>query len=87
MFIHPKTTTVTTKGQVVIPKAIRDAFSLTPSTKVLFQVKGSTITLQPVATVDEMYAFLSGKGSKTTKEQQKAIVRQHVVKKFRKKNR
>lgn len=41
-------TTVSGKGQVVIPKAIRDALALRPGTRLLVSVDDGKILLRPV---------------------------------------
>jgi len=41
-------TTVSGKGQVVIPKAVRDALALRPGTKLLVSVDDGRILLKPV---------------------------------------
>ena len=42
------TTTVTTKGQVTIPKAIRDFLGLTPGSQVVFEYgPGGDVVLRP----------------------------------------
>lgn len=50
-------TTVTSKGQVTIPKPIRDRLKISPSTKVIFQLHQDHAIIQPVKD------FLSLKGS------------------------
>ncbi len=49
--------TITSKGQVTIPKFIRERLRLSPSTKILFHLHQDKITIQPVKD------FLSLKGS------------------------
>ena len=41
-----KVSTITSKGQVVIPKSIRSLYSLGPNTKVIFEPAGETITIK-----------------------------------------
>lgn len=43
-----KQATITTKGQVVIPKQIRDIYGLAPQTKIIFEPMGTMIALKPV---------------------------------------
>lgn len=42
--------TLTTKGQIVIPKAIRDRYKLSPGTKLIFKETETGIMLQPIDT-------------------------------------
>lgn len=39
--------TITSKGQITIPKKIRDRLGLTPGTKVAFLVRGKEVVLLP----------------------------------------
>jgi len=39
---------LTTKGQIVIPKAIRERYKLTPGTKLIFKETETGLMLQPV---------------------------------------
>lgn len=41
-------TTVSTKGQLVIPAEIREKLGIEPGTKIAISVEGSRIVLQPV---------------------------------------
>jgi AbrB family looped-hinge helix DNA binding protein len=41
------TTSVTTKGQVTIPKAVRDALGITPGSRVRFALVGDHAELRP----------------------------------------
>jgi len=40
--------TVSTKGQIVIPKEVRERFGLRPGTKIDVKLKGNEITLKPM---------------------------------------
>ena len=44
-----ETTTVSSKGQIVIPKPIRDRLRLTPGTALQIDVQGETLVMQRVA--------------------------------------
>jgi antitoxin PrlF len=45
---------VTTKGQVTIPKGIRDAFGIRPNDKVDFEREGKKIVLMPLKTLKDL---------------------------------
>ena len=78
-------TTVTTKGQVVIPKSIRDAFDIQPFTKVTFEVVGGEILVKPALTVAQMAGFIKTKPRYPHKSE-KEIIQEAVVEKFEKKS-
>jgi len=40
--------TVSTKGQIVIPKEVREKFGLRPGTKIDVKLKGNEIILKPI---------------------------------------
>lgn len=44
-------TTITTKGQVTIPKKIRKELGLQPGDKVVFRKEGENIVLKPASTL------------------------------------
>lgn len=54
--------TVTTKGQVTIPKAIRERYSIHPHDKVDFTIKGDLIILKPVKTLRDLRGCVAGRG-------------------------
>lgn len=44
-------TTITTKGQVTIPKEIREELGLQPGDKVIFRKEGDNVVLKPASTL------------------------------------
>lgn len=58
---------VSSKGQLVIPSAIRDALAIKPGTKIAMTVEGSRIVLQPanLRLIEEMYGITAGGPSMT----------------------
>ncbi|MBI2442736.1 MAG: AbrB family transcriptional regulator [Candidatus Levybacteria bacterium] len=73
--------TITQKGQVAIPKAIRNHFRLKASDKIHFSVRGNTIIAKPIHSIDDMYGIIKTKKVLSKKEIKKAI-RQAVVTKY-----
>ncbi len=55
--------TITTKGQVTIPKPLRDKFNLNPRDKVDFKTDGKQIILQPVKTLRDLRGSVPGSGN------------------------
>jgi len=53
-------TTISSKYQVVIPKAARERLHLKPGQKLAVIVKGGAIHLIPVPTLEELYGFAKG---------------------------
>jgi len=78
-------TTMTQKGQVAIPKSIRDYFHLKPYDKVHFEVQDEKIVATPAPTIDEMFGLFKTSKIITKKEMKKAI-REAVLEKFRRKD-
>jgi AbrB family looped-hinge helix DNA binding protein len=62
-------TTVSTKGQFVIPSEIRSALKIKPGTRIALTHDGTKITLQPVTDdlVDKTRGMLKGKAHLTEK--------------------
>ena len=44
-------TAITTKGQVTIPKEIREELGLKPGDKVIFRKEGDSVVLEPASTL------------------------------------
>ena len=64
-------TSLTQKGQVVIPKPIRDLFDLKAFDKVVFTVVKDKIVVKPAMTVDEAYGMMASGKKPITKEKMK----------------
>lgn len=78
-------TTLTQKGQVAIPKPIRDHFGLKPFDKISFEVRKDKIIAKRVPTIEEMFGIFKTSKKLTKKEMKKAI-QEAVLEKFRRKN-
>ena len=64
---------VTTKGQVTIPKKIRDALQIKPNDRVDFLQKGGIITIVPIRTLKDFRGAVQKKGlGSFEKERKKA---------------
>jgi len=66
---------ISSKGQLVLPKAVRDAYRLGPGSEVEIESVGDTIVLRPVAkqnrkryTIDEVAGSLKYDGPPVTLE-------------------
>ena len=78
------TSTLTQKGQVAIPKSIRDYFNLKPSDKVYFEVKDNNIVARRLSSIEEMRGIV--KTNKIlSKKEMKRIIREAVLEKFKRK--
>ena len=75
--------TITQKGQVVIPASIRRALGLEPSTRVSFEIKEGGIFVKPAPTVDEMFGIIKSKRHVSKREYKKAIAKAVVEKYLR----
>jgi len=75
--------TITTRGQVVIPQPIRDFLGLKPSDKLFFEIEGDKIIARPIISLDEAFGMFKAKRKLPKREYKKVIFKQ-VVKKFKK---
>ena len=73
--------TLTQKGQVVIPEVIRTYFNMKPSSKLSFEVVGQTIVARPIMTTDEALGMIKAK-SKISKMAIKQAVSEAIADKF-----
>lgn len=74
--------TLTSKGQVTIPKSIRDALHLKPNDKVDFIRDGETIILVPIRTLKEYRGAVKTKASvpiDQARAQAKTAVAERVI--------
>lgn len=80
------TTTITTKGQVTIPKHIRDELNLKPSDKVVFEVKDNKIVATKALSIKEMRGIFHVPGKKPLSDREMdKVIAEAVVEKFRRK--
>ncbi len=77
--------TMTQKGQVAIPKVIRDHFQLKPTDKIYFSVEDGKIIARPIPSINEMFGSIKTK-KVLSKKVQKKIIAEAVVEKFLKKD-
>lgn len=75
--------TITQRGQVVIPQPIRQFFGLKPSDKLSFEVEENKIIARPIPSIDEALGMIQAKKKVSKKEYKKAVV-EKVVEKFKK---
>lgn len=73
--------TITQKGQVAIPKDIRDYFRLKPSDKLHFSIKENRIIAQPILTLKAMKGFIPAK-KPVSERKIKALIRESAVEKY-----
>jgi len=74
------TSTLTSKGQILIPKAYRDALGIKPRQSVNLKLKAKQVIIEPIITVEEMFGFLNA--PPISRREQKQIVHQAVLEKF-----
>jgi len=79
------TSTITQKGQVAIPKSIREYFNLKPFDKVQFEVQDGKIVATPAPTIDEMLGVFKT-SKQITKKEMKKTIRESVLAKFGRKS-
>lgn len=73
--------TITQKGQVAIPKSIRDQFNLKPFDRIRFTVEDGKIIAQPTFSINDMFGIIPVKKA-LSKKQYKEAIKKHVLKKY-----
>ena len=81
------TTKMSSKGQIVLPKELRDSRGWQSGTEFEIEEQGSGILLRPVrrwpaTTLDEVVGMLKWHGKPVTVEEMDEGIRRHVRKKF-----
>ena len=76
-------TTITQRGQVVIPQSIRQLFGLQPADKLFFEIKEDKIIATPILSIDDALGIIKTK-IKVSKKQYKKVIAEKVIKKFKK---
>jgi AbrB family looped-hinge helix DNA binding protein len=67
------TSTVTSKGQVLIPALIRNKLNIKPFDRVIFDISGSKIVAEKASNTDMMYGFVKSKIKLTDKQLDQVI--------------
>lgn len=74
--------TLTQKGQIVIPKPIRDFFNLKAFDRLYFAVSNNKIVAKPIISINEVYGMVKA-AKKVSKAEYKRTIRRRVINKFR----
>ena len=62
--------TLSSKGQITLPKALREAFGLMAGSRVTFEISGDSATLRPAgSSVDDAFGILHKPGQRTVSVQ------------------
>jgi AbrB family looped-hinge helix DNA binding protein len=77
--------TITQKGQVVIPQLIRNSLGLTPATRVYMEVQDDTVVIKPIPTIENVYGMIPAAKQTFSKEKNKSAIRRAVGNKFHQK--
>lgn len=75
--------TITQKGQVVVPKPIRELLHLQPSMRVYFEVKNDTVMIKPALSIDQAMGMIKTKKKAIQKDYDQAI-KKAIMEKFSK---
>lgn len=67
-------TTVSTKGQVVIPQLFRQTLGLKPNDKLAFKLEGKRLVAEKVASVEDFLGFVPAKRRLTKNEMKQIII-------------
>ena len=67
------TVTISSKYQMVIPRAIREKWNIKPGQKVRLIVYGNTLEVVPVRNIREARGFLKGMSSEIEREEEDRV--------------
>lgn len=73
--------TITQKGQVAIPKQIRDHLGIKPFDKIRFTLWNGKIIAEPALTIHEMLGIIPAK-KVISKKEQKEVIKKQILKKY-----
>lgn len=73
--------TITQKGQVAIPKQIRDQLNLKPFDRVRFTLQEGKIIAEPTSSITDMLGIITAK-KVVSKNEYKEAIKKHVLKKY-----
>lgn len=77
----PHVSTLTTKGQIVIPYPIREVLGLMPADKFFFEIERDRIIIQAIPSVNEALGMVKA-GKYVSKKEFKQAIAKQVIKKF-----
>lgn len=75
--------TITQKGQVVIPQLIRNLLQLKPATRVYFEVKRNAVVMRPVLSINQALGMIKTRKRASQADYDQAV-RSGMAKKFKK---
>ncbi len=76
------TTTISQKGQIVVPKAIRDRLQLHSSDRLNITLENNAVVARPVTSTDEVFGMFAAK-KPISKKEIKDTYKKYIEKKFR----
>lgn len=74
--------TITEKGQVVIPQSIRDALQLKPATRVYLEIKDDAVVVKPVLSINQAFGMFKTSKKASQADYDKAV-EEAVIEKFK----
>ena len=78
-------TTISEKGQIVVPKKIRDILGIKPSDSLTVSLNGRRIVVEPTFSLNDVYGVFKARGKITKKDikesAQKYTLRKHKLSK------
>ena len=77
------TTTISQKGQIVVPKDIRDILKIKPSDTLIVNLEGKRIIVEPVSSINEVYGIFKVKKAISKKDikdaSRVASIKKHIL--------